>query len=66
MDLFWMYHPFFTVVTCKVEAYRVQREIVISVCKFLFWILFAPVHFYFTFRNSEEGGWYNQNWSMEA
>ncbi len=33
---------FFTVATCKVEAYGAQRETVISVCKFLFWILFAP------------------------
>ncbi len=33
-----MYHP----PSGKVEAYGVQKETVISVCKFLFQILFAP------------------------
>ncbi len=55
---FRIYQNSFTVEICKAEAYRTQREMVISVCKFWFQILFVPCTFLLYRRNSEEGGWY--------
>ncbi len=52
---------FFTVATCGVEAYGALIEFGTETCKLKLLFLNAP-----QCRNSEEGGWYIQNQSIEA